>query len=160
MTFERLLRRPLAIALTALLALPFVPATANAQQTQSTQQQTTPVQQQGGAPSVPPPMPNPKSETQGPPVVTAPAPSEMQPAAPAPPPAQPAQTAQPPVGTATAPYEKGIGVAASRPAGVVIAPAKQRRSRSFLIKTGLIIGAAVAVGTVVALSNASPSQPH
>jgi hypothetical protein len=65
-----------------------------------------------------------------------------------------------PVGTAAAPYEKGVGVAASRPAGAVIAPAKQRRTRSILIKVGLIAAAAVAVGTVVALSNASPSTPH
>jgi hypothetical protein len=65
-----------------------------------------------------------------------------------------------PVGTAVAPYEKGIGVAASRPAGAVIAPAKQRRTRSFVIKVGLLIGAAVAVGTVVALSTASPSKPQ
>jgi len=65
-----------------------------------------------------------------------------------------------PVGTAVAPYEKGVGVAASRPAGAVIAPAKQRRTRSFVIKVGLLVGAAVAVGTVVALSSASPSRPH
>jgi hypothetical protein len=65
-----------------------------------------------------------------------------------------------PVGTAVAPYEKGIGIAASRPAGAVIAPAKQRRSRSFVIKVGLLIGAAVAVGTVVGLSSASPSRPQ
>jgi hypothetical protein len=65
-----------------------------------------------------------------------------------------------PVGTAVAPYEKGIGVAASRPAGAVIAPAKQKRSRSFMIKVGVLIGAAVAVGTVVGLSVASPSRPH
>jgi hypothetical protein len=65
-----------------------------------------------------------------------------------------------PVGTAAAPYEKGIGVAASRPAGAVIAPAKQRRTRSILIKVGLIAAAAVAIGTVVGLSSASPSTPH
>lgn len=65
-----------------------------------------------------------------------------------------------PLGTAVAPYEKGIGVAASRPAGAVLAPAKQRRTRSFLIRVGLLVGAGVAVGTVVALSSASPSQPH
>jgi hypothetical protein len=67
---------------------------------------------------------------------------------------------QAPVGTAAAPYEKGIGVAASRPAGAVIAPAKQRRTRSFLIKVGLIVAAGVAVGTVVGLSAASPSKSH
>ena len=65
-----------------------------------------------------------------------------------------------PVGTAAAPYEKTTGVAASRPAGAVIAPAKQRRVRTFLIRMGVVIGAAAAVGTVAALSHASPSRPH
>lgn len=65
-----------------------------------------------------------------------------------------------PVGTAAAPYEKATGVPASRPAGAVIAPAKQRRVRSFLIKVGVILGAAVAVGTVVALTKGSPSRPQ
>jgi len=75
--------------------------------------------------------------------------------------AQPQQNgATAPVGTAAAPYEKGIGVAASRPAGAVIAPAKQRRTRSILIRVGLIVAAGVAIGTVVALSNASPSTAH
>jgi len=64
-----------------------------------------------------------------------------------------------PVGTAAAPYQKATGVAASRPAGAVVAPAKQKRSRSFLIRVGLIVGACVAVGTVVALSAGSPSRP-
>jgi hypothetical protein len=64
-----------------------------------------------------------------------------------------------PVGTAAAPYEKTTGVAASRPAGAVVAPAKQKRSRSFLIRVGLIVGSCVAVGTVVALSAGSPSRP-
>ncbi len=67
---------------------------------------------------------------------------------------------QAPVGTAAAPYEKGIGVAASRPAGAVIAPAKQRRTRSILIKVGVILAAGVAIGTVVGLSAASPSKSH
>lgn len=69
------------------------------------------------------------------------------------------QTAKP-IGTAVAPYEKTTGVTASRPAGAVIAPAKQRRVRSILIKVGVIVAAGVAVGTVVALSHGSPSQPH
>jgi hypothetical protein len=64
-----------------------------------------------------------------------------------------------PVGTAAAPYEKTTGVAASRPAGAVVAPAKQKRSRSFLIRMTLVIGACAAVGTVVALSAGSPSRP-
>jgi hypothetical protein len=65
-----------------------------------------------------------------------------------------------PVGTAAAPLEKTSGVAASRPAGAVIAPAKQRRARAILIRVSIVIGAAVAVGTVVALSRASPSRPN
>ena len=64
-----------------------------------------------------------------------------------------------PVGTAAAPYEKVSGVAVSRPVGVVIAPAKQRRARSFLIKVGVILGGAVAIGTVMALSSGSSSRP-
>lgn len=78
-------------------------------------------------------------------------------------PAQAAPSQQPtnnPVGTAVAPYEPASGVTGSRPAGAVIAPAKQRRVRSILIKIGIVVGAAAAVGTVVALSHASPSQPH
>lgn len=65
-----------------------------------------------------------------------------------------------PLGTAVAPYEGTSGVTGSRPAGAVIAPAKQRRVRAFLIKIGVVVGAAAAVGTVVALSHSSPSQPH
>ncbi len=64
-----------------------------------------------------------------------------------------------PVGTAVAPATRTTGVAGSQPAGAVIAPAKQRRVRIFLIKIGVVVGAAVAVGTVLALSHASPSRP-
>lgn len=64
-----------------------------------------------------------------------------------------------PVGTAAAPVAKPTGIAASRPAGAVIAPAKQRRVRSIVIRVGIIVGAAVAVGTVVALSRSSSSRP-
>jgi hypothetical protein len=67
---------------------------------------------------------------------------------------------QKPVGTAAAPEEKPVGVAASRPAGAVIAPAKQKRVRIFLIRTAIIVGGAVAVGTVIALSKGSPSRPN
>ncbi len=73
-------------------------------------------------------------------------------------PAPQMQTA-PPQGVAIAPYEKDTGVAASRPAGAVIAPGKQRRRRSILIRVGLILGAAAAIGTVVGLSAASSSRP-
>jgi hypothetical protein len=65
-----------------------------------------------------------------------------------------------PVGSAAAPYMKNSGVAASRPAGAVIAPAKQRRARSIVIRVSIVVGAAVAIGTVVALSHSSPSRPN
>ena len=64
-----------------------------------------------------------------------------------------------PVGTAAAEWVPAVGVAASRPAGAALAPAKQRRARSILIKVGAILGAGAAVGTVMALSEGSPSKP-
>ncbi len=67
---------------------------------------------------------------------------------------------QDPLGTAAAPPAKTTGVAASKPAGAAIAPAKQKRTRSILIKVGVIVGVGAAVGTVVALTSASPSRPH
>jgi hypothetical protein len=64
-----------------------------------------------------------------------------------------------PVGTAAAPYEPTVGIAASRPAGAAIAPAKQRRVRTILISLGVIAGAGIAIGSVAALSHGSPSRP-
>jgi hypothetical protein len=64
-----------------------------------------------------------------------------------------------PVGTAAARAETITGVAATRPVGAAIAPAKQRRARAILIRVSVVVGAAVAIGTVVALSGASPSKP-
>jgi cytoskeletal protein RodZ len=77
---------------------------------------------------------------------------------------QPAQqgtqgTAQKPVGTAASESPNASGVAASQPAGIAIAPAKQHRVRTIVIRTGAIIGAAVAVGTVVALTAGTSSKP-
>jgi cytoskeletal protein RodZ len=69
------------------------------------------------------------------------------------------QQVQEPVGTAAAEPVEATGVAASRPAGAAIAPAKQRRTRALLIKVSAVVGAGVAIGTVVALSHASPSVP-
>lgn len=65
-----------------------------------------------------------------------------------------------PLGTAVAPQETIYGTSASRPAGAVIAPAKQHRARSLLIRVGVIAGTAIAIGTVVLLSKASPSHSH
>ena len=63
-----------------------------------------------------------------------------------------------PGGTAVAPQPQVSGGAASKPAGAAIAPPKQRRTRSLLIKFGFIAGAGAALGTVVALSAASPGR--
>lgn len=64
------------------------------------------------------------------------------------------------VGTAAAPAPQVTGVAGARLTGAVIAPAKQRRVRTFLIRVAVVVGACVAIGTVVALSHSSPSQPR
>ena len=143
-------RRQIAISLVAILSVPFagsVPVLG---------QQTIPSQPVESMP--PPPAP---SHNDAPPAGANQTPGDNSSSSvPNAPQAQQQGGTPAPVGTAVAPYEKGIGVAASRPAGAVIAPAKQKRSRSFMIKVGVLIGAAVAVGTVVGLSVASPSRPH
>lgn len=138
------LRRNIAVALVLLLIAPFARAATTPQSQQQNQAPANSQQQgsQAGANSV----------SSGSQLPAAPQ------AATAPPPEQ--QQVHQPVGTAAAPYENPVGVAVSRPAGAAIAPAKQRRSHTFLIKMSLVIGAAVAVGTVVALSKGSPSRPH
>jgi hypothetical protein len=128
------IHRRIAGCLVALLAVPFGEV--------ATAQQAAPV---------------PAAETQPQNSDTTQAPAATQSPAAAQPP-QPGVTV--PVGTAAAPYEKGIGVAVSKPAGAVIAPAKQKRTRSILIKVGIILAAGVAIGTVVALSAGSPSKPN
>src|SRR5689334_22258989 len=69
---------------------------------------------------------------------------------------QQSQSSQPakakPSGTAASEMTNVGGMTASEPAGVAIAPAKQHRARSILIKMGAILGAGAAVGTVAALS--------
>ena len=75
-------------------------------------------------------------------------------------PAAQQQGTPPSLGTAAAPVENPVGIPGSKPAGAVIAPAKQKRTRSFAIRIAILVGAVVGVGTVVALSNASPSRPH
>jgi hypothetical protein len=64
-----------------------------------------------------------------------------------------------PLGTAAAPSAQPSGVTGSRPAGAVIAPGRQRRTHAILISVALVAGAAIAVGTVAALSHGSPSRP-
>jgi len=82
---------------------------------------------------------------------TTPPPAGQAPSTPAP--------AQRPLGTAAAETPVVSGVAASQPAGVAIAPAKQRRVRTLVLRMGAIVGAGVAVGTVVALTAATSSKP-
>lgn len=66
---------------------------------------------------------------------------------------------QQPLGTAAAPYVRPEGIPASRPAGAAIAPAKQKRVRIIAVRIALLVGAAIAIGTVVAASEGSPSRP-
>jgi hypothetical protein len=72
---------------------------------------------------------------------------------------QQSQQPQRPVGTAAAEGPKVNGITAAQPAGIAIAPGKQHRVRTIVIKVGAIIGAGVALGTVIALSEASPAKP-
>ncbi len=80
---------------------------------------------------------------------------------PMPAPAQQQRQASPkePLGTAAAETVPTLGVAASRPAGAALAPAKQRRVRTILIRMGAVIGVGAAVGATMALSEGSPSKP-
>lgn len=71
---------------------------------------------------------------------------------------QPAPAKPEPNGTAVAPKIETSGGAASKPAGVALAPPKQRRVRSLIIKLGVLAGAGIAIGTVAGLSAASPSH--
>ena len=66
---------------------------------------------------------------------------------------------QEPAGAATAEKVPTAGGAASKPAGVAIAPAKQHQTRSLLLKIGAIAAAGVAAGTVYALSRGTSSTP-
>ena len=69
------------------------------------------------------------------------------------------QKPQRPVGTAAAEAPKTKGVTAAQPSGIAIAPAKQRRVRTIVLKVGAIVAAGAAVGTVIALTEATPSRP-
>ena len=69
------------------------------------------------------------------------------------------QKPQRPVGTAVAEAPKVSGIAAAQPAGVAIAPAKQHRVRTIVLKVGAILGAGAAVGAVIALTEATSSRP-
>ncbi|MGO4212407.1 hypothetical protein AB4Y89_12150 [Terriglobus sp. 2YAB30_2] len=74
-------------------------------------------------------------------------------------PSQPQEKAPPPKGTAAAPDTRVDGVPAATPSGAAIAPAKQKRVRRFSIRTALVVGAVIAVGTVAGLSLATSAKP-
>lgn len=90
----------------------------------------------------PPPTPSPQSQGAAAP---APGTSEMK--------------QQRPVGTAAAETPMVSGTTAAQPAGFAIAPAKQHRTRTLVLKVGAIAGVAVALGTTMALTMATPSKP-
>lgn len=69
------------------------------------------------------------------------------------------ESTQSPTGAAGAKAAPVKGAPAAKPVGAAVAPVRQRGHRSLLIKLGLIAGAGIAVGTVVALSERSPSRP-
>jgi hypothetical protein len=111
------------------------------------QQQTRPDQPAQNSTQPPIELPENPGRSSTPPSAAAPAPQNNVP----PPATQPS-------GTAVAPSVQVSGSAASKPAGVAIAPPKQRQIRTWLIRFGFIAGAGVALGTVAALSAASPSR--
>ena len=67
--------------------------------------------------------------------------------------------AQAPTGAAAAQRAETAGGAASRPAGNAIAPAKQRQTRSILIKVGAVAAAGAAAGLIYGLSRGTGSLP-
>ena len=69
------------------------------------------------------------------------------------------QAPQRPLGTAAAEAPKVSGITAAEPAGVAIAPAKQRRVRTIVLKVGAILAGGAALGTVIALSAGTSSKP-
>jgi hypothetical protein len=64
-----------------------------------------------------------------------------------------------PSGAAGAKAANVKGAPTAKPVGAAVAPARQHGHRSLLIKLGLVAGAGIAVGSVVALAERSPSRP-
>ena len=139
-----------------------LPELAQAQQSaQQPQNGTTvdPSQSQNGTtfdPSKGPLQPVPAQE---PPSTETPAPQNSTEALPATPAPQQQEHLQQPLGAATAEGVTTVGGAASRPAGMAIAPSKQNQRRSLLIKIGLIAAAGIAIGTVAGLSKGTSAKP-
>lgn len=160
------LERPIALCLAMLLAVPFgmasttpassAPATAGTQPTADARgsEEKASVAEYPDSPGASWAL----SQQQSTPPQPQSAPAQPQPNAPQQTPADQQNTA--PVGTAVAPYVKADGATAARPTGAAIAPGKQKRSHSLALKLGLIVGGAIAIGTVAGLSLGSSSKPH
>jgi hypothetical protein len=87
-------------------------------------------------------------------------PDDSLPDAPQPQSAQTPPGQQPaPSGAAGAKAAKVKGSPVSKPAGAAVAPGRQRGHHSLLIKLGLVAGAGIGVGSVVALAERSPARP-
>jgi len=69
------------------------------------------------------------------------------------------QSTEAPAGAAAAQRAETAGGAASKPAGNAIAPAKQRQTRSLLIKIGAVAAAGAAAGIIYGLSRGTGSLP-
>lgn len=64
-----------------------------------------------------------------------------------------------PVGTAAAPSPRMKGFSAAQPSGGAIAPQKQKRVRTIVIRVGAIVAASAALSTVIVLTEATPGKP-
>lgn len=96
------------------------------------------------------------------PAAPEPKPTDSLPDAPQAQPAQAPANQQPaatPSGAAGAKAANSKGSPVAQPAGAAVAPPRQRGHHSLLLKVGLIAAGAVAVGTVVGLSERSSSRP-
>ncbi len=149
------------VLLLTVFAMSGMPAMAQAATAQQPQSQTEPQSPVTVDPSAAPKTPVPSSDLPEAPsaLPQTEMPPAQQPSANAPQPAQSPQQPQQPLGTATAERGATAGGAASKPAGMAIAPAKQKQNRSLLIKLGAVAAAGAAIGIVYGLTRATPSTP-
>lgn len=141
------LKQAVAMVLAVVLTTPLVQAMPElpGQQDAAAQQQTSPAQPAGDQQNTQPSAPALETRPQQ---TSPPTADQMQ-----------QNSGAKPLGTAAAPLTKPTGIAASRPAGAAIAPAKQRRVRKIVIRVGIVVAAAAAVGAVAGLSQSSSGRP-
>ena len=157
---SRFLKQYLSLCLVASLVLPFEAYAStdhdDAQQTSSTSQQSTQTTEPattGKDSSAPASQSTDASQNNSQPG------SQSSSQTPTQQPSQSQEKAPQPKGTAAAPDTRVDGVPAATPSGAAIAPAKQKRVRRFSIRTALVVGAVIAVGTVAGLSLATSAKP-